>query len=61
MPRTARIGIAARIAALTPALAVPASAVCQEPAGAVEKLTPVDGFTGVAGARDHLPGAGFRP
>ena len=61
MPRTARIGIAARIAALTPALAVPASAACREPAGAVEKLTPVDGITGVAGSSGHLPGARSRP
>ncbi len=61
MPRTARIRIAARIAALTPALAVPASSVCQERAGAVEKLTPVDGITGVAGSRDHVPGQGSRP
>ena len=61
MPRTARIGIAARIAALTPALVVPVSAACREPAGAVEKLTPVDKITGVAGSRGHLPGARSRP
>ena len=58
MPRTVLIGIAA----LTAALLVPASAACQEPAGAVEKLTPVDGITSVAGSRDHVPAsAASRP
>ncbi len=44
MPRTVLIGIAA----LTAALVVPASAGCQVAAGGVEKLTTVDGITGVA-------------